>query len=45
VVIEGATAAALTVKVAAPLVTLPAALLIVTANCVPLSELVVAGVV
>jgi hypothetical protein len=45
VVIEGATAATLTVKVAALLVTLPAALLIVTANWAPLSELVVAVVV
>jgi hypothetical protein len=45
VVIEGATAAAPTVKVAALLVALPAALLTVTANCAPLSELVVAGVV
>jgi len=45
VVIEGATAAALTVSVAALLVTLPVELLTVTVNCVPLSELVVAGVV
>jgi len=44
VVIEGATGAALTVRVAALLVTLPAVLLITTVNCVPLSELVVAGV-
>jgi len=45
VVIEGATAAALTVRVPALLVTLPAVLLIMTVNCAPLSELVVAGVV
>ena len=45
VVIEGATAAALTVRVAALLVTLPAELLTITVNCAPLSELVVAGVV
>jgi hypothetical protein len=44
-VIEGATGAALTVRVAALLVTLPAALLTTTVNCAPLSELVVAGVV
>jgi len=42
-VIEGATAAALTVSVAAPLVTLPAELLTTTENCAPLSELAVAG--
>jgi hypothetical protein len=45
VVIEGATAAALTVRVAALLATLPAELLTTTVNWVPLSELVVAGVV
>jgi hypothetical protein len=45
VVIEGATAAAFTVRVAAPLVALPAELLTATVNCAPLSELVVAGVV
>ena len=45
VVIEGATGAALTVRVAAALVTLPAVLLTFTVNCAPLSELVVAGVV
>ena len=42
-VIDGVTAAALTVSVAAPLVTLPAELLTTTENCVPLSELAVAG--
>jgi hypothetical protein len=45
VVIEGATEAALTVRVAALLVTLPAALLTKTVKRAPLSELVVAGVV
>ncbi len=45
VVIEGATAAAFTVRVAALLVTLPAVLLTSTVNCAPLSELVVTGVV
>ena len=45
VVIEGATAAALTVSVAALLVTLPAVLLTTTVNCEPLSAEVVAGVV
>ena len=45
VVIEGATAAAFTVRVAALLVTLPAELLTATVSCAPLSELVVAGVV
>ncbi len=45
VVIEGATGAAFTVRVAELLVTLPAVLLITTVNCAPLSELVVAGVV
>ena len=44
-VIEGATAAAFTVRVAALLVTLPALLLTSTVNCAPLSELVVVGVV
>jgi len=41
---EGATAAALTVSVAALLVALPAELLTITENCAPLSELVVEGV-
>ena len=45
VVIEGATGAALTVSVAALLVTLPAELLTTTVNCAPLSEVVSAGVV
>ena len=45
VVIEGATGAALTVSVAALLVTLPAVLLTTAANCAPLSELAVIGVV
>jgi len=45
VVIEGATGAALTVRVAALLVTLPAVLLTSTVKSAPLSELVVAGVV
>ncbi len=45
VVIEGATAAAVTVSVAALLVTVPTVLLTVTVNCPPLSELAVAGVV
>ena len=45
IVIDGATAAALTVNMAALLVALPAALLTTTVNCAPLSELVVAGVV
>ena len=44
-VIEGATAAALTVKVAALLVALPAVLLTATVNCAPLSEIAVTGVV
>ena len=44
-VIEGATGVALTVSVAALLVTLPAVLLTTTVNSAPLSELVVAGVV
>ena len=45
VVIEGATGAALTVRVAALLGTLPTVLLTTTVNCAPLSEPVVAGVV
>jgi hypothetical protein len=45
VVIEGATAAALTVSVAALLVALPTVLLTVTVNCALLSEVAVAGVV
>ena len=45
VVMEGATGAALTVRVAALLVTLPAVLVITTVNSAPLSELAVAGVV
>ena len=45
VVIEGATAAALTVSVAALLVALPAESLTTTTNLAPLSEEVVAGVV
>ncbi len=45
VVIEGATAPALTVSVAALLAALPAELLTTTANCAPLSEEVVGGVV
>jgi hypothetical protein len=45
VVIEGATGAALTVRVAALLVVLPVVLVITTVNCAPLSEVVVAGVV
>ena len=44
VVMDGATGPALTVSVAGLLVTLPVALLTITENCVPLSELVVAGV-
>ena len=43
--IEGATVAAVTVRVATLLVTLPAELLTTTVNCAPVSELVVAGVV
>ena len=39
------TATAFTVSVAAPLLTVPAELLTTTANCAPLSEAVVAGVV
>ncbi len=45
VVIDGATEAALIVSIAALLVALPAALLTTTVSCVPLSELIVAGVV
>src|SRR5256886_7397992 len=45
VVIDGATAAAFTVSVAALLVTLPAESLTTTTNLAPLSEEVVAGVV
>ncbi|PYX86540.1 MAG: hypothetical protein DMG70_00460 [Acidobacteria bacterium] len=44
-VIDGATAVALTVNVATLLVTLPTVLLTATENCAPLSELVVAVVV
>ena len=44
-VIEGADTAALTVNVAALLVTLPAVLFTTAVNCAPLSALVVAGVV
>ena len=45
VVIEGATGAVVTVKVAALLVTLPVELLITTLNWLPASEGAVAGVV
>src|SRR5260370_603811 len=45
VVIAGATAAALTVSVAAVLVTVPALLLTTTVNCSPLCEVVLAAVV
>jgi len=45
VVIEGATAAALTVRVAAVLVALPALLVNTTVKFAPLSEVVVAEVV
>jgi hypothetical protein len=45
VVIEGATVAAFTVSVAGLLVALPAVFVTTTANCAPLSEVVVAGVV
>ena len=45
VVIEGVTAAAVTVKVAGSLVTLPTEPVTVTVNCASLSEVVVAGVV
>jgi hypothetical protein len=45
VVIEGATAAAVTVRVAVLLVTLPVELLTTTLNWLPLSEIAVAGVV
>jgi hypothetical protein len=44
-VIVGATAAAVTVSVAAALVTLPAVLLTTTSNVDPLSAVVVTGVV
>jgi hypothetical protein len=44
-VIDGATGAAFTVKVAALLVALPTALLTTTVNRAPLSAVVVAGVV
>ena len=43
--IEGATGAALTVSVAALLVTLPTELLTMTVNCAPLSAVVSVGVV
>ena len=43
--IEGATGAVVTVKVAALLVALPVELLTATLNWLPLSEVVVAGVV
>jgi hypothetical protein len=42
---EGATAAAVTERMAALLVTLPAALLTTAVNCAPLSEVDVTGVV
>ena len=42
---EGATGAVVTVSVAALLVRLPAGLLTMTVNCVPLSDVVSAGVV
>ena len=45
VVIEGATGAALTVRMALLLVAVPAELLTTTANCAPLSAVVSAGVV
>ena len=45
VVIDGAMGVAVTVRMAAPLVTVPAELLTTTVNCAPLSALVVAGVV
>ena len=45
VVIDGATGAAVTVRVALLLVTLPTESLTVTVNDAPLSEFVVAGVV
>jgi hypothetical protein len=45
VVIEGATAAAFTVRVADALVAAPAELLTTTRNVEPLSDVVVAGVV
>ena len=45
VVMEGATAAAFTVSVAALLVAVPAVLLTTTSNVEPLSEVIVTGVV
>ena len=45
VVMDGATAAAFTVKIALPLVALPAELVITTEKVDPLSAVVVAGVV
>ena len=45
VVMDGATGAAVTVRVAALLVTLPVLPLTTTVNCAPLSDDVVAGVV
>ena len=45
VVIDGATEAVVTVSMAALLVALPTALFTTTVNCVPLSELIVTGVV
>ena len=45
VVIDGATAPAFTVSMAALLVAVPAVLLTTTVNCAPLSELMVAAVV
>jgi hypothetical protein len=45
VLIEGATPAALTVRVATLLMTLPAELLTTTVNCDPLSDVAAAGVV
>ena len=45
VAIAGAMAAALTVSVAALLVTLPVELLITTVNCDPLSDVAAAGLV
>ena len=44
-VIDGATAAVVTVRVAGLLVTLPALSVTTTVNCVPVSEDVVTGVV
>ena len=45
VVMEGATGAAVTVRIAALLVALPKLLLTTTVNCAPLSAVVVPGVV